>query len=348
MRNNFPKIYILKTGQTFFCPFYRLSRTINDVDVTMTVSYVVFRSWCKNLQICSFFRSGMLKSLNYKAFSLTWANIYASLLEQKKAFTPPPPPGGLFHNKNVWPPWSHVKTLFIYPLRTFVPPRKPYRRGDRSVTARLCFGQTYIILTEDLAAVLVRFPSQLRVHNLRVDFTSYLLFLRWTIMNRKHRNPTTKQPTAATPDMTAIIVMLRSSSLSLSAFLSLWAFLLPGMCSLECVTVIASAVAGCVLSDGLVVTELSVELPVILGVCGESFAETALVLFRLLYGALQKQWSGRKVITRKPIRLQAVSLQIYLRECTRTRSQVQSRAWSFACLTRFAWQTKKKERLLVV
>ena len=60
------------------------------------------------------------------------------------------------------------------------------------------------------------------------------------------------------------------------------------MYSLEDVTVIASAVVGCVLSDGFVVTELSVELSVILGVSGEGFAETALVLFRLLYGALQK------------------------------------------------------------
>ena len=108
-------------------------------------------------------------------------------------------------------------------------------------------------------------------------------------MNHKHRNPRTKQPTAATPEMTAIIVMLRSSSLSLSAFLSLMGFLLPGMYSLEGVTVIASAVVGCVLSDGFVVTELSVELSVILGVSGEGFAETALVVFRLLYGALQKQ-----------------------------------------------------------
>lgn len=87
--------------------------------------------------------------------------------------------------------------------------------------------------------------------------------------------------------MTAIIVMLRSSSLSLSASLSLLASLLPGMYSLEGVTVIALAVV--VLSDGFVVTELSVELSVILGVSGEGFAETALVVFRLLYGALQKQ-----------------------------------------------------------
>ena len=106
-------------------------------------------------------------------------------------------------------------------------------------------------------------------------------------MNHKHRNPRTKQPTAATPEMTAIIVMLRSSSLSLSASLSLLASLLPGMYSLEGVTVIALAVV--VLSDGFVVTELSVELSVILGVSGEGFAETALVVFRLLYGALQKQ-----------------------------------------------------------
>ena len=82
------------------------------------------------------------------------------------------------------------------------------------------------------------------------------------------------------------------------------------MYSLECVTVITSVVAGCVLSDGFVVTELSVELFVILGVSGEGFAETALVVFRLLYGALQKQWSGKKVINGKPIRLQAVNLQI--------------------------------------
>ena len=106
-------------------------------------------------------------------------------------------------------------------------------------------------------------------------------------MNHKHRNPRTKQPTAATPEMTAIIVMLRSSSLSLSASLSLLASLLPGMYSLEGVTVIALAVV--VLSDGFVVTELSVEHSVILGVSGEGFAETALVVFRLLYGALQKQ-----------------------------------------------------------
>ena len=99
-------------------------------------------------------------------------------------------------------------------------------------------------------------------------------------MHHKHRNPRTKQPTAATPEMTAIIVMLRSSSLSLSASLSFLASLLPGLYSLEGVTVIES---------GFVVTELSVELFVILGVSGEGFAETALVLFRLLYGALQKQ-----------------------------------------------------------
>ena len=99
-------------------------------------------------------------------------------------------------------------------------------------------------------------------------------------MNHKQRNPRTKQPTAATPEMTAIIVMLRSSSLSLSASLSLLVSLLPGLYSLEGVTVIES---------GFVVTELSVELFVILGVSGEGFAETALVLFRLLYGALQKQ-----------------------------------------------------------
>ena len=59
------------------------------------------------------------------------------------------------------------------------------------------------------------------------------------------------------------------------------------MYSLEGVTVIALAVV--VLSDGFVVTELSVELSVILGVSGEGFAETALVVFLLLYGALQKQ-----------------------------------------------------------
>ena len=128
-------------------------------------------------------------------------------------------------------------------------------------------------------------------------------------MNHKHRNPRTKQPTAATPEMTAIIVMLRSSSLSLSASLSFLASLLPGMYSLEGVTVTTSAVAGCIF-DGLVVTELSVELSVIFGVSGEGLAETALVVFRLLYRALQKQSSGKKVITGKPIRLQAVSLQI--------------------------------------
>ena len=128
-------------------------------------------------------------------------------------------------------------------------------------------------------------------------------------MNHKHRNPRTKQPTAVTPEMTAIIVMLRWSSLSLSAFLSLLASLLPGMYSLEDVTVTTSAVAGSVF-DGLVVTELSVELSVIFGVSGEGLAETALVVFRLLYRALQKQSSGKKVITGKPIRLQAVSLQI--------------------------------------
>lgn len=128
-------------------------------------------------------------------------------------------------------------------------------------------------------------------------------------MNHKHRNPRTKQPTAVTPEMTAIIVMLRWSSLSLSAFLSLPASLLPGMYSLEGVTVTTSAVAGSVF-DGLVVTELSVELSVIFGVSGEGLAETALVVFRLLYRALQKQSSGKKVITGKPIRLQAVALQI--------------------------------------
>ena len=128
-------------------------------------------------------------------------------------------------------------------------------------------------------------------------------------MNHKHRNPRTKQPTVATPEMTAIIVMLRSSSLSLSASLSFLASLLPGMYSLEGVTVTTSAVAGSVF-DGLVATELSVELSVIFGVSGEGLAETALVVFRLLYRALQKQSSGKKVITGKPIRLQAVSLQI--------------------------------------
>ena len=128
-------------------------------------------------------------------------------------------------------------------------------------------------------------------------------------MNHKHRNPRTKQPTAATPEMTAIIVMLRSSSLSLSASLSFLASLLPGMYSLEGVTVTTSAVAGSVF-DGLVATELSVELSVIFGVSGEGLAETALVVFRLLYRALQKQSSGKKVITGKPIRLQAVALQI--------------------------------------
>ena len=128
-------------------------------------------------------------------------------------------------------------------------------------------------------------------------------------MNHKHRNPRTKQPTAVTPEMTAIIVMLRWSSLSLSAFLSLPASLLPGMYSLEGVTVTTSAVAGSVF-DGLVATELSVELSVIFGVSGEGLAETALVVFRLLYRALQKQSSGKKVITGKPIRLQAVALQI--------------------------------------
>ena len=82
----------------------------------------------------------------------------------------------------------------------------------------------------------------------------------------------------------------------------------------------------------------------ILGVFGEGLAETALVVFRLLYGALQKQWSGRKVITRKPIRLQAVSLQIYLGECTHTRSRVQSCAWSFACLTDALCLTDQEKR----
>ena len=60
------------------------------------------------------------------------------------------------------------------------------------------------------------------------------------------------------------------------------------MYSLEGATVIPSAVAGCVF-DGFVVTELSVKLSVIFGVSGEGFAETALVVFRLLYGALKKQ-----------------------------------------------------------
>ena len=87
------------------------------------------------------------------------------------------------------------------------------------------------------------------------------------------------------------------------------ASLLPGMYSLEGVTVTTSAVVGSVF-DGLVATELSVELSVIFGVSGEGLAETALVVFRLLYRALQKQSSGKKVITGKPIRLQAVSLQI--------------------------------------
>ena len=72
--------------------------------------------------------------------------------------------------------------------------------------------------------------------------------------------------------------------------------------------------------------------------------------------------------TRGKTRLRAVSLflQIYYGECTRAEtlsgeaarrkkrgraspvSRLQSRAWSFACLGRFARRTKKKERLLVV
>ena len=172
-------------------------------------------------------------------------------------------------------------------------------------------------------------------------------------MNHKHRNPRTKQPTAATPEMTAIIVMLRSSSLSLSASLPLWASLLAGLYSLEGVTVVES---------GFVVTELSVELFVILGVSGEGFAETALVLFRLLYGALQKQWSSKKLLTQYPLDCSQSLLFFRFRkrsarahEGGETREtaaspvwRLQSRAYAFACLAHFAWQTKKKERLLVV
>ena len=36
---------------------------------------------------------------------------------------------------------------------------------------------------------------------------------------------------------------------------------------------------------------------------------------------------------------------VFFRACL---SRLQSRAWSFACLARFARRTKKKERLLVV
>ena len=118
MRNNFSKIYILKTSQIFFCPFYRLSRTINDVDVTMNVSYVVFRSWCKNLQICSFFSSGMLKSLNYKAFSLT-RPISMQVYWNKRKLLPPPRGGGPFPQEKCFAAVKSCENALYIPIKNF-------------------------------------------------------------------------------------------------------------------------------------------------------------------------------------------------------------------------------------
>ena len=149
MRNNFLKTYILKTSQTFFCPFYRLSRTINDVDVTMNVSYVVFRSWCKNLQICSFFSSGMLKSLNYKAFSLTQPISMQVYWNKRKLL---PPPAGFTAVK------SCENALYI-PIYNFCAANKTISERVLVCNSKVCFGQTSVLFTENVALILVRFPS---------------------------------------------------------------------------------------------------------------------------------------------------------------------------------------------
>ena len=158
MRNNFLKTYILKTSQTFFCPIYRLSRTINDVDVTMNVSYVVFRSWCKNLQICSFFSSGMLKSLNYKAFSLTRPISMQVYWNKRKLFPPPPPPAGFTQQKCFTAVKSCENALYI-PIHNFCAANKTISERVLVCNSTVCFGQTSVLFTENLALILVRFPS---------------------------------------------------------------------------------------------------------------------------------------------------------------------------------------------
>ena len=158
MRNNFLKTYILKTSQTFFCPFYRLSRTINDVDVTMNVSYVVFRSWCKNLQICSFFSSGMLKSLNYKAFSLTQPISMQVYCNKRKLLPPRPPPAGFTQQKCFTAVKSCENALYI-PIHNFCAVNKTISERVLVCNSKVCFGQTSVLFTENVALILVRFPS---------------------------------------------------------------------------------------------------------------------------------------------------------------------------------------------
>ena len=156
MRNNFLKTYILKTSQTFFCPFYRLSRTINDVDVTMNVSYVVFRSWCKNLQICGCFSSGMLKSLNYKAFSLT-RPISMEVYWNKKKLLPPPPPA--FTRQKCLAAVKSCENALYIPIFNFCAANKTISERVLVCNSKVCFGQTSVLFTENVALILVRFPS---------------------------------------------------------------------------------------------------------------------------------------------------------------------------------------------
>ena len=142
----------MKTSQTFFCPFYRLSRTINDVDVTMNVSYIVFRSWCKNLQICSFFSSGMLKSLNYKAFSLTQPismQVYWNKRKGRGAFT---------QQKCLAAVKSCANALYIL-IYNICAANKTISERVLVCNSKVCFGQTSVLFTENLALILVRFPS---------------------------------------------------------------------------------------------------------------------------------------------------------------------------------------------
>ena len=140
MRNNFLKTYILKTSQTFFCPFYRLSRTINDVDVTMNVSYVVFRSWCKNLQICSFFSSGI------KRFHLR-SQYLCKFIGTKESFC--------FFFTAVK---SCENALYI-PIHNFCAANKTISERVLVCNSKVCFGQTSVLFAENLALILVRFPS---------------------------------------------------------------------------------------------------------------------------------------------------------------------------------------------
>ena len=124
----------------------------------MTVSYVVFRSWCKNLQICSFFSSGMLKSLNYKACSLTWPISMQVYWNKRKLLPPGGGRGAFTQQKCLAAVKSCANALYIL-IYNFCAANKTKLERASLCNSKVCFGQTSVLFTENLALILVRFPS---------------------------------------------------------------------------------------------------------------------------------------------------------------------------------------------